>query len=362
MPSIATFNANNFFLRYKWAATYPGDKSKKSAVTAAEAVATGYFPGRDFGQYAKNSYIVWDPVRRDLAGQLLAEPDGRLPDILCLQEAENMPAIRVLNDRHFGGYYRYLLLIDGYDVRNIDVAVLSRFPLAEVRTHIDDLLPSGKRVFSRDCLEVTVELPGGEPLTLFVNHLKSKYAESPQDLRDGHEARLKQATAVAKIVRDRFGAKSSALYAVIGDFNDTSESPWTKPLDAMPELVDCIAKHRPADDRWTYYWRAKGQVSQIDRLLVSKGLERRIDAVVNAQPSRRPFIGRSGLGYRQLSAKGEILPKQVTVTYFEPDAATPAPATFTPPVSVGFQFPRFVPILNDVSNNTSDHCPVKVWF
>jgi endonuclease/exonuclease/phosphatase family metal-dependent hydrolase len=362
MPCLATFNANNFFLRYKFVNTYPGDRSKKSAVDAATAVSTGYVPGRAFGRYGKGSYVVWDPARRDLAAQLLREPDGRLPDILCLQEVENMPAIRVLNDRHFGSYYRYLLLIDSYDERNIDVAVLSRYPLGDVRTHVDDP-GTGERLFSRDCLEVTVQVPG-TPLTLFVNHLKSKYSESTKDLKAGHKLRQRQAEAVARIVRSRFKGsdRSTALYAVIGDVNDTPESPWTRALDGMPELVDVIARHRPADDRWTYYWRAKGRVSQIDRILASKALARRIDAVARARPARKPYIGHSGLAYRELNAQGEILPEEVTVTYFEPDAATPTPATFTAAGKVPFRFPRFEPILDDISNNTSDHCPVKVWF
>jgi len=32
MTTLATFNANNFFLRYRFAGTYPGDQSEKSAI------------------------------------------------------------------------------------------------------------------------------------------------------------------------------------------------------------------------------------------------------------------------------------------------------------------------------------------
>ena len=127
MPSLATFNANNFFLRYRFADAYPGDRSRKSKVEAQE-VATGYLPGIAAGKYAKGRYVVWDAARRKLVAQALKAPDNSLPDILCFQEVENIQAIRILNQRYLGETYGYSLLIDGYDPRNIDVGVLSRFP------------------------------------------------------------------------------------------------------------------------------------------------------------------------------------------------------------------------------------------
>jgi hypothetical protein len=163
------------FLRYRFASTYPGDSSKKSAVEAGLVGSFGYVPEKRFGTAKSNDFVIWDPVRRDLAAQALAEPDDRLPDVLCLQEVENMDAIRRFNEAHLGGHYRNALLIDGKDPRNIDVAVLSTFPIETVRTHVDDLDDSGRPVFSRDCLEVTLRLSKTEALTVFVTHLKSKF-------------------------------------------------------------------------------------------------------------------------------------------------------------------------------------------
>src|SRR4030042_7169020 len=86
MPSLTTFNANNFFLRYKFTRSYPGSKSKEDLKEAAEAGLTGFLPGVSFGRYGEKQYIVWDTQRRQLAARALKEPDGVLPDILCLQE------------------------------------------------------------------------------------------------------------------------------------------------------------------------------------------------------------------------------------------------------------------------------------
>jgi endonuclease/exonuclease/phosphatase family metal-dependent hydrolase len=235
MPSFATFNANNFFLRYRFANTFPGDTSKKSEIEATEVATIGYVPNKPFGNFGSSKFIVWDASRRELAARALAEPDGRLPDILCLQEVENLDAIRIYNQRYLGDHYPYRLLIDGHDERNIDVGVLSCCPITGIRSHVDDTDADGHRIFSRDCLEATFRLDGRETLTLFVNHLKSKLMmgdggedldERKAKLRDSHARRLAQAKAVADLVEERFqGKHDRALYAVIGDFNDVAASP-----------------------------------------------------------------------------------------------------------------------------------------
>ena len=75
MPSLVTFNANNFFLRYEFTQTYPGDMSQASLIEAGEVGLLGYIPGLAFGQYSSR-YIVWDAQRRELAARALWEPDG----------------------------------------------------------------------------------------------------------------------------------------------------------------------------------------------------------------------------------------------------------------------------------------------
>jgi len=106
--------------------------------------------------------------------------------VLCLQEVESMAALRKFNSEFLGGYYGSALLVDSRDLRQIDVAVLTRLDILSARSHVDDPDPSPEDprqpwLFSRDCLEVDLALnrSGSRRLTLFVNHLKSKYAESP---------------------------------------------------------------------------------------------------------------------------------------------------------------------------------------
>jgi endonuclease/exonuclease/phosphatase family metal-dependent hydrolase len=372
MPSLATWNANNFFLRYRFNNVYPGDLSRGSLIEASEVASIGYLPGRAREEYGSR-YIIWDPARRELAATALLEPDNRYPDILCLQEVENIQAIRKFNENYLENYYPYSLLIDAYDPRNIDVGVLSRLPITRIRSHIEDRLLDDARPFeNRDCLEVTFELPDGESLTLLVNHLKSKFVRRRQNesntsyrnrVRRSHQRREAQAQEVERITRRRFhGQLTTALYAVVGDFNDTPESPWLDDLVNSSILTDVVARHRSIDDRWTYYYRSRNRVQQIDYVLASRALRDRIDNVVVADGSRIPYIERGGLAYRELNAQGETLPVNANLVYFDDDGVTPVPANFTAPTTVPFRFPRYTEILDDWRNNVSDHCPVKIWF
>jgi endonuclease/exonuclease/phosphatase family metal-dependent hydrolase len=375
MLSLTTFNANNFFLRYKFTRSYPGSRAKEDLEEAAEAGLTGFLPGVSFGRYGKDQYIVWDSQRRQLAADALKEPDGVPPDILCFQEVENIQAIRVFNQLYLNGYYPYSLLIDGYDTRNIDVGLLSRLPIGGIRTHIDDVYregPKEERIFSRDCLEAEIELPDGALLTLFINHLKSKLVireEGETDdkyfkrVEDSHKRRLRQAREVCNYLTERFeGQHSQALYAVVGDFNDTALSPWVAPLLESPYLTDIVAAYRPVNDRWTHYWRSKNHVSQIDFILASRALAERIARVVEADSLRKPHIERRGLAYRQLNKAGEILPREATLVHFEKDRATSVPSGVREDEKVNFQHARYPEVMENWKDNISDHCPVRVWF
>lgn len=371
MPTLTTFNANNFFLRYKFTNKYPGDLSGHSLVDAAEAGLVGYLPGLAFSSIP-STYIIWDRQRRELANRALREPDGQLPDILCLQEVENLHAIRYLDQKFLGNFYSYSLRIDSKDTRNIDVGLMSRFPIRRVRSHIDDLNNQGARIFSRDCLEAEIELPGNEILYLFLNHFKSKFVrrnanESDADYNErvkrSHQRRESQAEAVRDHLRERFpGQNNQALYAVVGDFNDTPHSPWLNPLLSLPNLVDVVSEHRTSNDRWTYFYRSRGRVTQIDYILASPALADRVRSTVIANPGRVPHIERQGLAYRELNNAGLVLPKKANLIHLELDNATTPQPNAPPDEKVDFRFPRYPEVLQGWRNNASDHCPVKVWF
>jgi endonuclease/exonuclease/phosphatase family metal-dependent hydrolase len=82
-------------------------------------------------------------------------------DVLALQEIEAMDSLKKFSGQFLSASrFKYKCLIDANDPRFIDVAILSKYPFAYIRTHqFDRTLDNRSYVFSRDCLEVGIELP-----------------------------------------------------------------------------------------------------------------------------------------------------------------------------------------------------------
>lgn len=113
--------------------------------------------------------------------------------MLALQEVENLDTLKRFRSQFLGGpsAWRYAAAIDGNDPRLIDVALLSKHPIVHLRSH-HDLRKGNSAVFSRDCLEVDVEVDGRR-ITLFVNHFKSMLdTRDPKNGRRNTRAKRQQ--------------------------------------------------------------------------------------------------------------------------------------------------------------------------
>lgn len=183
MPTITlcTFNVENLFGRYKAFRFLPGDKFKRKILSEEELQEKGGFlPGQEFAP--KNSFEIFDKdVWRKLTAQALKGETEDYPDIACLQEVESIRVLRLFNEKYLrkneNPVYPYVLLIDSHDPRLIDIGVLSKHEIVDVKTHMDEPYDDKSGyLFSRDCQEVTFEIET-KLLTLFVNHLKSKFSE-----------------------------------------------------------------------------------------------------------------------------------------------------------------------------------------
>ncbi len=166
------------------------------------------------------------------------------------------------------------MLIDGNDTRGVNVGVLSRFPIRTVRSHIDDTFTAanGKkaRIFSRNCPEYEVALPGGKPLWLLLNHFKSKGFGNPA-VNDAK--RTRQAKRVRELLK---GYDLEKDYVVVaGDFNDTAHRPPLHGLLSPPDLFDVLDSPKLQGPRWIY----QDANDQIDYLLVSKSLRNKLKDV-----------------------------------------------------------------------------------
>ena len=123
--------------------------------------------------------------------------DDLAADVLCVVEAENRPSLARFNDELLGGRYGHSLLIDGNDLRGIDVGL---FCIDAITVALDAQprrrprpADARRRLFSRDCPVHQLRLPGGEDLYLLLNHLKSQSFSSgdPDPLRSRQSAQVR---------------------------------------------------------------------------------------------------------------------------------------------------------------------------
>jgi endonuclease/exonuclease/phosphatase family metal-dependent hydrolase len=199
-------------------------------------------------------------------------------DVLGVVEAESRPTLQMFSDRMLarveGRRYEQVMLVDGNDMRGIDVGLLARgsLPITAIRPHIFDTDGDGV-IFSRDCCAYHLETPGGERLVVLVNHLKSKGYGDPGD-PIGANRRRRQATRVAQIYK-RLLADGAKYVCVVGDLNDDPESEALAPLLQGTSLRD-ISEHPDFDfgpRRGTF--KGGNATQKIDYVLLSPALFRR---------------------------------------------------------------------------------------
>lgn len=276
---IGTFNAENLFLRYKFLG---------KEVDQSKYIKEGW-------RIEKTALQIFDEGQRKNTARVILEND---PDVICLQEVENLATLKQFNSNYLNRKYPYAMLIDANDPRQIDVGILSKLEIGGVRTHQFDKDGKGA-IFSRDCLEADILLDkkGNKSLTLFVNHLKSRLG----GVLETAEKRERQATRIAEIIHERFGSNvKNANFAVLGDFNDTPDARCLK-LILDGSLVENVVERLPKNEQWTHYWEGKHETNQFDYILLSKALSKK-------NPKILPKIERRGLANYAKAYKGPRFP------------------------------------------------------
>ena len=199
-------------------------------------------------------------------GRVIAETQA---DILITIEAESRPTLKRFNEQvleaEFQFQYAHFMVIDGNDDRGIDVGIMSRFPIVEIRSHVSDLNSNGDPVFSRDCPEYDVLLPGNKRLAILPNHLKSKRNGDDETSQKRRRLQAETAHTIAKNAQQR-----TPFVVVAGDLNDTPDS---SPLSSLfTEGFRDVMEHAdyPKTRPGTYLTGLKGQ--KIDYLILSQAL------------------------------------------------------------------------------------------
>ena len=201
-----------------------------------------------------------------IAGAILQVGDGRGPDIIALQEIENIGILERLRTEHLAdASYQPAILIEGDDLRGIDVAFLSRLELhGEPQLHAIDFgdVEPERVADTRGILEATFVLPDGSLLTGYSVHFPAPF--HPTGMRESAYERLNE-------LRDALPDDRNAFAA--GDFNTTVvEDRETAMLDRFVRHNWIVAHDVGCEEcRGTSYYEPRDDWSFLDTILWSRG-------------------------------------------------------------------------------------------
>jgi endonuclease/exonuclease/phosphatase family metal-dependent hydrolase len=229
-------------------------------------------------------------------------------DVVALQELGSDAMLeRLLDDALADRGYRHRV-VGPADRRGIRCAIVSRLPIVESTLHVAASIPFPKLVdvdpepypgripLRRGLVHVRVEADGFGPVDVITLHFKSKLparlkTEAGDELDDPTPTGLAEARLRSLVLRsaealhlrrllDELLVDADRAVAVLGDFNDTrdalplellrADAPW---LPSSMRMFDAMRSIEPSL-RYTVLHR--GRPEQIDHVLVSERLDRRV--------------------------------------------------------------------------------------
>ena len=190
--------------------------------------------------------------------------NGAGADIIAIQEVENLGILERLRTEFLGELgYEPAVLIEGTDVRGIDVAFLSKFPLVgDPVLHPFDVPEFPDRAGdTRGVLQADFALPDGSILTGFAVHFPAPYHPTPM-----------RVAAYEHLNGLRDALPGDHLAFAAGDFNTTSTEDEREGLLDSLVRPDWTVAHDLGcgeDCRGTYYYAPDDNWSFLDMILFS---------------------------------------------------------------------------------------------
>jgi len=210
-------------------------------------------------------------------------------DVVALQEIGGTNVLMELRAslKAEGLDYTFWEHVNGWDT-NIQVAVLSRFPITARRPHTNDsFLLFGRRFrVSRGFAEVDIKVNDHYSFTLITTHLKSR---RPVPDADEAELREQEALLLREKIEARLSANPNANVIVLGDLNDNQDSKSTRAVIGRGKhaLIDTRPAERNGDNQpnpnpryeprrvtWTHHYGKEDTYGRIDYILLSRGMAR----------------------------------------------------------------------------------------
>lgn len=200
---------------------------------------------------------------KNLAAAILSVNKGRGPDILVLQEVENIGVLEDLRQKFLSNAnYFPAILLEGTDKRGIDVAMLSRLPLqGKPQLHYIKFkgISAKDKKDTRPILQARFSLPDGKPLTVYGVHFPAPFHK--------HIFREQAFQKLNEIARKTEGYQIAA-----GDFNVPAEE--DSKVGMLKRFVEgnWIVAHklRCRFCRGTNYYEKKDSWSFLDMILLSE--------------------------------------------------------------------------------------------
>jgi len=303
---VATFNVENLLRRFDFY-RYGGLTTEPSlAILGVEE------NDQDYLLLRRAFTVTQTDDGRQMTSQAIRDTDA---GIVCLQEVDNLQVLHDFHEQYLkksaNVHYGWRRLLEGNDMRGIDVAVMSRSWIS-VTSHkhhtfhdfglfnqelADYGLSAGDPIFRRDCLEVETNV-GGQDLFIFVCHFKSMSGGRDRTM----PVRRAEASAVRRIIEDKWpNDHAQRNWIITGDLNDYLVDGNGQPIaHGLEPLFDNhfsvnLVENMPAADQWTHYYTGDGSCNQLDYILASPAVDAsnpyvQPDIIRNGQPHRVPGI------------------------------------------------------------------------
>jgi endonuclease/exonuclease/phosphatase family metal-dependent hydrolase len=191
------------------------------------------------------------------AGRIAQAIASMKAGVVLLSEVETQPCLEALKARL--PQFSTAVLGEIGTPASVDVAILARYPLREVRRHRAERIltrPDGTAtLFSRELLELRLDVQGAEVI-VFAAHFRSKVNDDP-------ERRYAEAEASRDIVTAAAAERPGALVVLGGDLNDVPGSP---PLEALERggALQRVSSDLPLEEIGTVWFQ--GASLAIDHL------------------------------------------------------------------------------------------------
>ncbi|MBO7192638.1 MAG: endonuclease/exonuclease/phosphatase family protein [Bacteroidales bacterium] len=238
---------------------------------------------------------------------------GRMPDVVGFAEIENKGVLNKLLDNTLLRKCDYgIIHFDSGDSRGIDVALLYRRSLFSfVSYSLKTPVYEGKKMDTRDILNVCLKDNAGRDTHFIVNHHPSKYGGSRSS-----DVRRDAAMSALKNLCDSLAEFSEGPVITMGDFNDT---PDAGTFGAIENIL--VNKGIDLYEKGEGSIRYEGRWELIDMFMVSPEIEEKTIMEV----CRVPFL----------------------MTWERKHPGEKPLRTYSGPQYIG---------------GVSDHCPVLLWY